>query len=173
MHKLQCKNTLNHLNITIYNKNHSIRSTTCFRKARCSSARVLFSIKIWLMAKRMQIRRRHQPRYQGLLFSWLLKTRKFIWERNGTWIQLLIKNLVYFICLFLLLKQSNRIMQSTLFFVVFAINEAIALHCLIFLFMLEQSLTSWAIVMKPTWENVLNLYLKTELNVRRKRSHKV
>ena len=39
---------------------------------------------------------------------------------------MIIKNLVYFICLFLLLKQSNRITQSTLFFVVFAINEAIA-----------------------------------------------
>ena len=126
------------------------------------------------MANRTQIRSRHQPRYQGLLFSWLLKTRKFIWKRNGTWIRLLIKNLVYFICLFLLLKQSNRIMLSTLFLIVFAINEAVALHCFLFLFMLEQSLKSWAILIKSTRENnVLNLYLKTELNVRRKQSRKV
>ena len=133
----------------------------------CSQCRV------WLTANRTQIRSRHQSRYQALLFSWLLRTRKFIWERKETWIRLLIKNLVYFICLFLLLKQSNRITQSTLFFVVFEINEAIALHCFLFLFMLEQSLTSWATLMKSTWEKVLNLYLKNELNVRRKRSHKV
>ena len=44
LHNLQWKNTLNHLNITIHNKNNSIRSTTCFRKARCSSARELFSM---------------------------------------------------------------------------------------------------------------------------------
>ena len=132
-----------------------------------------FQCRIWLMANRTQIWSWHQPRYQGILFSWLLKTRKFIWERNGTWIWLLIKNLVYFIYLSLALKQSNRITQSTLFFVVFAINEAIALLYFLFLFMLEQSLTSWAILMKSTRENVLNLYLKIELSVRRKRSHKV
>ena len=133
----------------------------------CSQCRV------WLTANRTQIRSWHQPRYQALLFSWLLKTRKFIWERKGAWIRLLIKNLLYFICLFLLLKQSNRITQSTLFFVVFAINEAIALHYFLFLFMLQQSLTSWEILMKWTRDNVLNLYLKTELNVRRNRSHQV
>ena len=132
-----------------------------------------FQCRIWLMANRMQIRSRHQPQYQCLLFSWLLKMRKFIWERSGAWIWLLVKNLVYFICLFWLLKQNSRIMQITLFFIVFAINEVIALHCFLFLFMLKQSLTSWAILMKSTRENVLNLYLKTELNVRRERSHKV
>ena len=122
------------MNITIHNKNNSIRSTTCFRKAGCSSAWVLFSMEdlTKLKANRTQIRSWHQPRYQGLLFSWLLKTRKFIWETNGTWIRLLIKNLVYFICLFVLLKQSNRNMQSTLFFIVFTINEAIALHFFFF-----------------------------------------
>ena len=111
MHNLQFKNTLNHLNITIHNKNNSIRSTTCFRKAGCSSAWVLFLMEdlTKLKANRTQIRSRHQPRYQGLLFSWLLKTRKFIWEKNSAWIRLLIKNLAYFICLFLLFKQSNRI----------------------------------------------------------------
>ena len=173
LHNLQRKSTLNHLNITIHNKNIPSDQPPASEKHVVLALECCFQCRIWLMANRTQIRSRHQPRYQGLLFSWLLKTRKFIWERNGAWIRLLIKNLVYFICLFLLLKQSNRITQRTQFFVVFAINEAIALHCFLFLFMLEQSLTSWAIVMKSTRENVLNLYLKTELNVRRKRSHKV
>ena len=44
LHNLQCKNTLNHLNITIHNKSNPIRSTTCFRKTRCSRAQVLFSM---------------------------------------------------------------------------------------------------------------------------------
>ena len=120
-----------------------------------------FQCGIWLMANRTQMRSRHRPRYHGLLFSWLLKTRKFIWDRNGAWIRILINNLVYFICLFLLLKQSNKITQSALFFVVFAVNEVIAFHCFLFVFMLEQSLMSWAILMKSTRENILNLYLKT------------
>ena len=132
-----------------------------------------FQCGIWLMANRTQMRSRHRPRYHGLLFSWLLKTRKFIWDRNGAWIRILINNLVYFICLFLLLKQSNKITQSALFFVVFAVNEVIAFHCFLFVFMLEQSLMSWAFLMKSTRENALNLYLKTEFNVRRKQSHKV
>ena len=44
LHNLQCKNTLDHLNITIHNKNNSIRSTTCFRKARCSSKAHFYSV---------------------------------------------------------------------------------------------------------------------------------
>ena len=120
-----------------------------------------FQCGIWIMTNRTQIWSRHRPRYHGLLFSWLLKTRKFIWDRNGAWIRISIKNLVYFICLFLLLKQSNKITQSALFFVVFAVIEVIAFHCFLFVFMLEQSLMSWAILMKSTRENILNLYLKT------------
>ena len=38
LQNIPCKNTLNHLNVTIHNKNNSIRSTTCFKKARCSNA---------------------------------------------------------------------------------------------------------------------------------------
>ena len=44
LHNLQCKNTLNHLNFTNHNKNNYIRSTTSFRKTRCSSAPTLFSM---------------------------------------------------------------------------------------------------------------------------------
>ena len=172
LHNLQCRNTLNHLNITIHNKNNSIRSTTCFRKACCSSTCMLFSMQDLTNGQQNANSKSTSTSVSGSFIFLTIKDKE-VYLREKRRLDMIIKNLVYFICLFLLLKQSNRITQSTLFFVVFAISEATALHCFLFLFMLEQSLTSWTILMKSTPKNILKLYLKTELKVRRKRSHKV